>query len=89
MMVLAVNVGRDRSAKGDEAGAWRDRWKKSTWQKDIDQLGDRDAGFTSQKPGRRIKRKDPIKPRKIDDAILIVERRIAISPPSPARNQRR
>src|SRR5271168_1329329 len=89
MMVLAVNVGGDRSAKRDEAGARRHRRKKSTRHKDVDQFGDGDASLASQKAACGIKGEHPIEPRKIDDAILIVERRIAISPSGAARNQRR
>ena len=83
-----MHVSRNRSAQRDEARAGRDRRKKSARQKNIDQLRDRHPGLASQQPGGRIEREHPIEPGQINDAILIVKRRIAISPPGPPRNQR-
>ena len=89
MVILAMNIGRDRSAKRDEAGARRDRREKAARQEYIDQLGDSNASLAAQKPGRCIERQHPVEPGELNHAILIVKRRIAISPPRPARNQRR
>ncbi len=88
MVIFAVDVGGDRSAERDEAGAWRDRRKKTARQKDVDQLGDSDAGLASQEPGGGVEGEHAVKPRQIDDAILIVERRVAVGPARAARNQR-
>src|ERR1700722_12544092 len=88
MVILAMHVSRNRSAERNEARPGSDRRKKPARQKYIDQLRDRHPGLASQKPGGRIEREHPIEPGQIDDPILIVERRIAISPPRPPRNQR-
>ena len=89
MMILAVHVSRNRAAQRHEARARRDRRKISARQEHVEQLGDSDAGLASEQPAGRIEGEHPIEPRQIDHAILIVERRIAISAPQSARNQRR
>ncbi len=89
MVILAMHVSRNRSAKRNEARARSDRRKKTARQKHIDQFRDRDASLASQKPRGGIEREHSVEPRKIDHPILIVKRRIAISPPGPPRDQRR
>ena len=86
MVILAVHVGGDRSAKRDEAGARRDRRKETAREKDVDQLGDGDAGLASQDAGGGVEGEHPIEPRQIDDAILIVQRRVAVGTAGAARD---
>jgi len=88
MVILAMHIGSNRSAKRNESSPRRDRRKKTARQKNIDQLRDSNASLASQQSGLGIEREHPIQPRQINDAILIVKRRIPISPPRPPRNQR-
>ena len=86
MVIFAVHVGGDRSAQRDEAGARRHRRKETARHKHVDQLRDRDAGLASQQPGGGVEGEHPIEPRQIDDAILIVQRRVTVGAAGPARD---
>ena len=88
MVILAVHVGGERSAKRDEASAGSDGREKTARQKDVDQLGDGDAGLASQDAGGGVEGEHPVEPRQIDDPVLIVQRRVAIGAARAARDQR-
>ena len=54
MVIFAVDVGGDGTAERDEAGAGGDGRKKTARQKDVDQLGDGDAGLAAQQAGGSV-----------------------------------
>src|SRR5579885_539685 len=87
-MALAVHVGCDRSAEGDELSTGNHGRKKSAAQEYVDNLADGDSGFASQQPAFRIEREHPAQPLHIDDAISAVKGRIAIRPSGAARDHR-
>ena len=86
MVVFAVDVGGDGTAERDEAGARRDRREKTPRQKDVDQLGDGDAGLAAQQASGGVEGEHAVEARQIDDAILIVERGVAIGTAGAARD---
>ena len=86
MVIFAVDVGGDGTAERDEAGAWRDGREKTARQKDVDQLGDSDAGLAAQEPGGGVEGEHAVEARQIDDAILIVEGGVAVGTAGAARD---
>ena len=87
MVILAVNVSGNRAAKRNEAGARSDRRKKPRCRKTSINSAIV-IGFASQQSAGSVEGEHPIEPRQVDDAIPIVERRIAYARPAPTQSAR-
>ena len=89
VVVLAVDVGRERAADGDEAGARDDREEEAARKQEREEPRERRAPLAGEGPPLRVEREDPLEPLGQDDGAGAVQRRVAVAPPEPAQGERR
>ena len=85
-MVFAVHVRRDGAADGDKLRAGGRGKRPAPRQEDIDDLLERNAGFAAEQALLGVERQQPILTGLQNDALIAVQRGVAIGSPQPARN---
>ena len=60
LVILAVHVGGDHAADGDEPGAGHDRGEPATGSEHLEDVGEQDAGLAGEQPGIGVEREHPV-----------------------------
>ncbi len=87
VVILAVHVGRDHAADGDEFGPRRHRGKETAGHKDLEDIGQQDARFAGQHTALWVEIEHVVEARRADRGRR-VERAVAIGPAIAARDHR-
>ena len=88
MVVLAVDVGGDQAADGDEAGTRHHGRKPAARHERAQDVVEQDARLARQQAGLAVERQDPVVPQHGDRQVG-VDRGVAVRPPVAAGDQRR
>lgn len=88
MVVLAVDVTRQRPGDRNVFGARDDRWKPPPLQEHIDDLSDRDASLAAQPSFVLVERQHPVDMREIDDPAAFQQCGITVASTHPLSQDR-
>jgi hypothetical protein len=88
VMVLAVHVGRDHAADGNKLRARNDRWKKASWNDEVQEIGQEHPGLYADAARGLIKGADAVEATG-QEGDPLPDGRIAVSAPVPAGHEPR
>jgi hypothetical protein len=88
-MVLAMHVIGDGAAHGDEARSRRDRQEPAARHDQLEQLIERDAGFTAQHAAGLIEGDETVESARPEQGAVLVQAAIAVAAALAEREHRR